>query len=64
VYNLVNFLRNLALSQKMVVKIRAKVVTHARCTVFQMAGVAVPHDLFRRVLVLIADLRPGGLARC
>ena len=35
-----------------VVKIGAKVVAHARYTVFQMAEVAVPRDLFRRILAM------------
>jgi hypothetical protein len=39
-----------------VVKIGAKVVAHARYTVFQMAEVAVPRDLFRRILEMIEDL--------
>jgi hypothetical protein len=38
-----------------VVKIGAKVITHARYAVFQM--VAVPRDLFRRILDMIDDLR-------
>jgi hypothetical protein len=41
-----------------VVKISAKVITHARYTAFQMAEVAVPRDLFRRILDMIDDLRP------
>ena len=39
------------------VKIGAKVVAHGRYVTFQMAEVAVPHDLFRKVLRLIDDLR-------
>jgi hypothetical protein len=39
-------------------------VTHARYTVFQMAEVAVPRDLFRRILAMIDGLRPGRIARC
>jgi hypothetical protein len=46
------------------VKIGAKVIAHARYTVFQMAEVAVPRDLFRRILLMIDDLRPRGVARC
>src|SRR4051794_41922172 len=41
-----------------VVKIGAKVIAHARYTVFQMAEVAVPRDLFRRILAMIDELRP------
>ena len=47
-----------------VVKIGAKVIAHARYTVFQMAEVAVPRDLFRRILNMIADLRPREPAPC
>ena len=47
-----------------VVEIGAKVIAHARYTVFQMAEVAVPCDLFRRVLQMIDSLQPGRMARC
>ena len=47
-----------------VVKIGAKIITHARYTIFQMAEVAVPRDLFRRVLDMIDGLRPRQVARC
>jgi hypothetical protein len=40
------------------------VIAHARYTVFQMAEVAVPHDLFRRILAMIDELRPRSIARC
>jgi len=74
-YNVANFLRTLALPSEMerwslmslrekVVKIGAKVIAHARYTVFQMAEVAVPRDLFRRVLEMIEGLRPRQIARC
>jgi Transposase DDE domain group 1 len=74
-YNLANFFRTLALPDEVerwslttlrekVVKIGAKVITHARYTVFQMAEVAVPRDLFRRILVMIDQLRPGSMERC
>jgi len=73
--NMANFLRTLALSDEMaswsmitlrdkVVKIGAKVIGHARYTIFQMAEVAVPRDLFRRILEMIDDLRPREAARC
>ncbi len=39
------------------VKIGAKVIAHVRYAVFQMAEVAVPRDLMRRILANIADLR-------
>ena len=40
-----------------VVKIGAKVITHAGYAVFQMAEVAVPRTLFSQILSLIDDLR-------
>jgi hypothetical protein len=40
------------------VKIGAKVVHHARYAVFQMAEVAVPKDLFEKILRLIDGLKP------
>jgi len=39
------------------IKIGAKIVTHARYVVFQMAEVAVPKELFQQILRLIAGLR-------
>ena len=39
-------------------KIGAKVVAHARYTVFQMAEVALPRALFRRILAMIDDRKP------
>jgi Transposase DDE domain group 1 len=39
------------------VKIGAKIVRHGRYVTFQMAAVAVPGELFRKVLSLINDLR-------
>jgi hypothetical protein len=67
-YNLPNFLRTLALPQKVqhwsltsirdrLVEIGAKLVSHARYATFQMAEVTVPRDLFRLILANIADLR-------
>ena len=44
------------------IKIGAKVVSHARYVAFQMAEVAIPRNLFARILQLIADLR--SLPRC
>ncbi len=41
------------------VKIGAKVVAHGRYVTFQLAEVAVPRDLFRKILRLIDDLRPS-----
>jgi hypothetical protein len=74
-YNLANFPRTLALPtviadwsptslREKVVKIGAKVVAHGRYLVFQMAEVAVPRELFGRILARIATLRPPGMARC
>jgi len=74
-YNLANFLRTLALPgeiaqwslttlREKVIKIGAKVIAHGRYLVFQMAEVAVPRELFGRVLDRIARLRPPVVARC
>jgi hypothetical protein len=52
-----------ALREK-VVKIGAKVIAHGRYLVFQMAEVAVPRELFRRLLDRIAGPRPAVVARC
>ena len=38
------------------VKIGAKVVNHGRYVTFQLAEVAVPRELFRKILSLIDDL--------
>ncbi len=40
------------------VKIGAKVARHGRYVTFQLAEVAVPRDLFRKILSLIDDPRP------
>ncbi len=72
-YNLANFMRTLALPKEVehwslttirekLVKIGAKVVSHGRYVTFQMAEVAVPRDLFRRILRRIDELRPPSLA--
>jgi hypothetical protein len=74
-YNMANFLRTLALPEEMatwslttirekLVKIGAKVVAHARYSVFQMAEVAAPRELFGRILAMIGTLRPPDPARC
>jgi len=39
------------------VKIGAKVVRHGRYVTFQLAEVAVPRELFRKILSLIDDRR-------
>jgi len=67
-YNLGNFLRRLVLPKgvkhwslttlrEKLIKIRAKVITHARYVVFQMAEVAVPKWLFRVILERIRRFR-------
>ncbi len=43
--------------QEKLVKIGAKVVSHGRYVTFQLAEVAVPRALFRKILRLIDDLR-------
>jgi hypothetical protein len=74
-YNLANFLRTLALPgeverwsltslREKVVKIGAKVIAHGRYVIFQMAEVAVPRELFGRILARIARLRPPDPAPC
>ena len=75
-YNLGNFLRRLALPKSVkqwslrtlrdkLVKIGAKVVSHSRYVIFEMAEVAVPRALFREILNRIRQLRfltiPRGL---
>jgi hypothetical protein len=66
-YNLGNFLRRLALPRSVkhwclttlrekLVKIGAKVIRHARYVVFQMAEVAVPRLLFKKILENIRNL--------
>jgi len=68
-YNLGNFLRRLALPravrhwslrsvQAKLIKIGAKVVTHSRRIIFQMAEVAVPKMLFEAILKRIGELAP------
>jgi hypothetical protein len=67
-YSLANFLRQPVLPKPMQggtlttlpqkpVKIGAKVVAHAEYDVFQLADVAVPRQLFARVLDRIGQLR-------
>jgi hypothetical protein len=38
----------------------AKVVSHGRYIVFQMAEVAIPRQMFQEILRLIAELRPAA----
>ena len=67
-YNLANFLRQLVLPKPIqgwtlttlrekLVKIGAKVVSHAKYLVFQLAEVAVPGKLFAALLERIGRLR-------
>jgi len=71
-YNLGNFLRRLALPhgvkhwslttlREKLIKIGAKVVTHSRYVIFQMAEVAIPRGLFRAILERIRRLRPPSV---
>ena len=46
-----------SLKEKLI-KIGAKVVSHGRYVVFQMAEVAIPRQMFQEILPLIAELRP------
>ena len=66
-YNLGNFLRRFALPSKVahwslssiqlkLIKIGAKVISHSRRTIFQMAEVAVPEALFAALLERIRCL--------
>ena len=67
-YNMGNFLRQAVLPRSVshwtlttlrekLIKIGAKVVTHARRVIFQMAEVAVPRELFLSILDAIDRLR-------
>ena len=68
-YNLGNFLRRLALPKSVkkwslrtmrekLIKIGAKVVSHARYVTFQMAEVLVSRSLFYKILEKIKRLKP------
>jgi hypothetical protein len=67
--NLGNFLRTLATPEPIkdwsltslkdkLIKIGAKVVSHGRYVIFQMAEVAIARQVFQEILRLIAELRP------
>ena len=67
--NLANFLRTLAMPEaaerwsltslkEKLIKIGARLISHGRYVVIQMAEVAVPRALFAEILGLIAGLRP------
>jgi hypothetical protein len=49
-------LTTLRLREKLV-KIGAKVVTHSKCVIFQLAEVAVPRPLFAAIVERIGRLR-------
>ena len=68
-YNLGNFLRTLATPEPIkdwsltslkdkLIKIGAKVVSHGRYVIFQMAEVAIARQMSEEILRLIAELRP------
>ena len=68
-YNLGNFLRTLATPEPIkdwsltslkdkLIKIGAKVVSHGRYVIFQMAEVAIVRQMFQEILRFIAELRP------
>ncbi len=70
-YNLANFLRQVVLPKPVrhwslttlrekLIKIGAKVVTHAKSVIFQLAEVAVPRTLFAAILTRIGRLRRAG----
>ena len=48
---------SLTTRRERLVKIGAKVVRHGRYVTFQLAEVAVPKELFRKILSLIDELR-------
>jgi hypothetical protein len=67
--NLGNFLRTLATPEPIkdwslttlkdkLIKLGAKVVSHGRYVIFQMAEVAIARQMFQEILRLIAELRP------
>jgi Transposase DDE domain group 1 len=67
-YNLANFLRQLVLPKPIkgwtlttlrekLIKIGAKVVSHSKYVIFQLAEVAVPRQLFAAILERITRLR-------
>ncbi len=67
-YNLGNFMRTLALPREVehwsmttlrekLIKIGAKIVRHGRYVTFQLAEVAMPRELFQKIVSMIDDLR-------
>ncbi len=74
-YNMANFPHTLALPiererwslttlRQKLVKISAEVVAHSRYSVFPMAEMAVPREMFRRILEMIDGLRPRKPPPC
>jgi hypothetical protein len=49
---------SLTILKDKLIKIGAKVVSHGRYVIFQMAEVAIPRHTFQEILRLIAELRP------
>ena len=43
------------------IKIDAKVASHGRYVIFEMAEVAIPRNLFAEILRRIAELRPAPI---
>ena len=41
------------------IKIAAKVIAHSRYDVFQTAEVAIPRNLFTKIMRMFAELRPS-----
>lgn len=51
-------------TREKIIKIGAKLITHARYSIFQMAEVALPRNMFRRILELIGDFRSRPSVPC
>jgi hypothetical protein len=49
-----------SLKEKLI-KIGAKVVSHGHYVIFQIAEVAIPRQMFQKILRLIAQLRPKSV---
>ena len=50
--------RSLITMRHELIRIGTNIVRHGRYVTFQLAEVAVPRELFRKILSLIDDLRP------
>jgi len=50
--------RSLTTLREKLVKIGTKVLSHGRYVTFQLAEVAVPRELFRKILSMLDHLRP------